>query len=492
MKALYLFLTTEADEPDAVDNFIAGYESNGATWEGTIDVQENIENGDFLDYDVIDSYINSGYDIVIRNTGLAQNSSNPYMQYAKDRGLLFVVPAGLNIHADLNDDYPDYVYTDKFVPVVCGSGLQDVGNATSYPCYFFDDSTERSGNDIEQLTQCGTNYTVTHIQRRSASIIAIKINITGALSQTGFTDHGIPLVFDNMSGSDILPLPDGTKYTSFADGDATTGIFYVKHNTTSGTISTGFTVSDMQSCTGDITFGSTNTDLALMKVSDYIILVNADSTKNGFTIQGVTGFSNNPNGLMSVYSALEDDGFGDKFLIEHSLGSGSYNNDGTLYYITQSYATPNIAGKLLYIKSVRGGTWADTIAAARVTASNENEYDEVDGYGYIRPEKAIDTLLFTTMETPELELQITGETSGILTWNKIDFADYYEIYFRGELLYTIQADTRTKSITVPRSSKARLNLYKIRAVNENETTEFSNEVEFPYYYYSGILVKKYA
>ena len=41
-------------------------------------------------------------------------------------------------------------------------------------------------------------------------------------------------------------------------------------------------------------------------------------------------------------------------------------------------------------------------------------------------------------------------------------------------------------------SKAKKNYYKVRAVRGSTYSEFSNLIEYPYYYNTGILVKDYA
>ena len=71
MKILYCFSTTESGEPEAVDQFIAGYESEGATWGGTMTVLENIDTED-IDTDFIQPYLNSGYEMLLRNTEIGR------------------------------------------------------------------------------------------------------------------------------------------------------------------------------------------------------------------------------------------------------------------------------------------------------------------------------------------------------------------------------------------------------------------------------------
>jgi hypothetical protein len=85
MKALYLFITTEAEEPQAVNMFIAGYESNGATWAGTIDTLENFANGDFTE-DFVRKKA-EGYDAFIRNSSTDATYTTNY-NLCKELGMM--------------------------------------------------------------------------------------------------------------------------------------------------------------------------------------------------------------------------------------------------------------------------------------------------------------------------------------------------------------------------------------------------------------------
>jgi hypothetical protein len=161
-----------------------------------------------------------------------------------------------------------------------------------------------------------------------------------------------------------------------------------------------------------------------------------------------------------------------------------------LYYITQSYATPYIAGKLAYIKENLGVTWDDAIGLAMVTASEGNVFDSVNGYGIIDPHSAITYSATKTLATPVLTQTINAVYSTTLSWDIIPFAKSYEIYFRDELLETLPANVTTRICRIARQNKSKLNLFKVRAVNERGNGEFSNTVELPYYLQVGILVKK--
>jgi len=157
----------------------------------------------------------------------------------------------------------------------------------------------------------------------------------------------------------------------------------------------------------------------------------------------------------------------------------------------QSYSTPYIAGKMCYIKEQRGGDWDDTIGACIVTASEGGVFDHINGYGIIDVSAAIGGL-DTALETPVLTGSESSAGNFNIEWNLIPFAETYEIYFRGELLDTVTAHITAYSDALTRQNNSRKNFYKVRAVRGDEYSEWSNLVEYPYYYYTGILVKEYA
>lgn len=482
IKALYLFVTNEAEESQAIDSFIGGYEDDGSTWDGTIDYLENISNDD-ITLAFITEKIANGYNLFIRNTapGSVANQGAVY-DYAKENGALFVTPVGSNARTEID------TFSGYYSLVTCGSGLPEVGNATAYPCVFFDNSvaTENNGNVILNMNQCGTTYNLSHIQRRSSTVLSFKIEGLTTLEGTGISDHGIPLFFDSLTGSDISPLPTGGKFTTFADESGI--FFFVSHSTTAGTINTGFGASDYQALTGGtVTFGSLDTSQVFIRMADYIPLTISGL---GITIQGVTGFENDVNGFHPVSIAINQDGFGDKTYIQFDLGSGELtSSDGKLYYITQSYSTPRIAGKLARIKDVNDCSWGEAIG--RGIQSTGVSYDEHNGYGVIQSVPAQDSLLYVYLDTPELTLTEPSSTTVRLTYTEVLFADYYEVYFRDELFDTIPAQVLTVLYSVSeigRHTRGRKNLFKVRAVTEAGLVgEFSNEEEFVYYYSAGFM-----
>lgn len=303
MKILYCFSTTESGEPEAVAQFIAGYESEGATWSGTMTVLENVATDD-IDNDFVQTYFNQGYEMLLRNTALTDVLLDTYT-YAKENGMLFVVPVGDNAFVDIRDTNYSY-FGNKYSMITCGAGLNGT-NQTSYPCFFFD------------------------------------------------------------------------------------------------------------ACPSDI------------------------------------------------------------------LGGVPY----------QSYSVPFIAGKMCYIKEQRGGDWHDTIGACIVTASEGGVFDNINGYGIIDVSAAVG-ILDTTLQTPILTGTETSAGSFITTWNEVPYAEEYQVYFRGVLIATVTAQITTYADTLSRQNKNKRNYYKVRAVKGSTYSEFSNLIEYPYYYNTGILVKDYA
>ena len=287
-----------------VDQFIAGYESEGATWGGTMTVLENIDTED-IDTDFIQPYLNSGYEMLLRNTALNESFLQDYI-YAKENGMLLVVPVGDNAFVDIRDTNYSY-FGNNYSMITCGAGLNGT-NQTSYPCFFFD-----------------------------------------------------------ADPSDIL---GGVPY--------------------------------------------------------------------------------------------------------------------------QSYSVPYIAGKMCYIKEQRGGDWDDTIGACILTASESGTFDNINGYGIIDVTAAADILLDSDLATPVLTGTETSAGNYRLTWNEVPFAKEYEVYRQGVLLATITAQVTLYADNLSRQSKGKRNWYKVRAKNGDVYSEFSNSVEYKYYYNTGILQKVYV
>jgi hypothetical protein len=486
LRIKYAFLTTEADEPEAINNFIAGYELAGGDWNGTIDIDNNIGGSDFTQA-YVDEQINNGYDMLLRNTAVNLGQSNVLSDSIK-RGMLPVVPVASNYYHAVGTT----TSAGLFSAVFCGSGLREQGNATAYPCIFFDVAPSEEPTEIREVRQCGAEYTVSHIQRVSSSTLYIKLSGISDITAIGIIEQGIPLYISTaITGTDISPLPTGVIYTSNIIFD--NGYFQVSHTTSAGTTGTFQTVT-----TGKLKYGITSSTETTSRVLIIRDGYNVDTAGMGITIKGVTGFDINPNGVIRVAEYINNDGYGNKIKIVTNLGTGTYDGNGSMLFATESYSTPFIAGQLAYIKDSTGFDWYDVIGNAIVTSSNYPDFDTYSGYGYLQIDKAIDPLIDKDLTAPVLELeeQVTGAIT--FSWNFIPYAKEYEIWFRGELIVTLNAHIKRYSLSpgafgfYPNISSSKRNLIKVRAKNGDTYSEFSNEIEYLFYYATGILYKNYA
>lgn len=472
MKVKYLFVTTQAEEPYAIQNFIDAYELNGSIWDGTIDFQENVLTDD-LTSNFINSLGEDGYELVLYNSYVPGS----FMRYVfadafTNYGLQAIFPVGSNSYHSYISDL-DYVFTG----VKCGSGDREFGNATAFPCTFFDKAISENYVNIHSIAQCGKPYKISHIRRASSTVLAVKLQGYSNLIGTGIYEHGIPINFGNLSGTDISPLPSGIKYTSYADEDA--NFFFISHDTTAGTINTGFNDNDYQVVTdGTIQYGGTNpSEIFIINES-----FNVDFAGSGVTIKGVTGFENNPEGTFGVSVRDDTDGYGNKVKINYSLGDGTYGGGGKYLFSTESYSTPHIAGLITDIKLSLGIDWTESIGRAVVTSSNYPNYDIYDGFGCINVNEAKNYIKINNLKTPVLSLNYVTSNTVNLIWNFIPFAVEYELWFKNSLYATITNNIiKFTYAQIYRSQKVPKNYFKVRAKKGNIYSDFSNQVEFPYY-----------
>jgi hypothetical protein len=473
MKVKYAFVTTILDEPEAIQNYIDAYESNGSIWDGTIDYDENITEDIIQTTNYVSDLGEAGYELILRNNATSfATVQHIYTPALIDYGLLAVIPTGSNYYREYKNDISDY-----YASIRCGAGDPEFGNSTGYPCIFFDKGNSEIYVDIVSIAQCGTPYKISHIRRASETILAVKLEgYVSDLNGTNIYEHGIPLNFGNLIGSDISPLPNGIKYTTYASEDA--NFFFISHDTTSGTINSGFNINDYQSVSdGTIQYGGTDTS--------EVFIINSSPTGGyvgvGITIKDITGFDNNPNGMFPIKVQDIQDGYYNKNKITHSLGDGTYGGYGKSLVATQSYSTPQIAGLLSDIKDSVAGDWTEAIGRAIVTSSNFPNVDTYDGYGYINVNDAKNYTNINYLRTPILTLEMEGH-SIVLKWNIIPFANEYEIWFRNSLFSTIKENNVIYKFTLlNRYSKSPKNLFKVRAKKGNNYGEFSNQIEFPYY-----------
>jgi len=482
----YAFLTTESDEPQAVANFIAGYELAGGDWNGTIDIDENISQSDFTQA-YVDEQINNGYDMLLRNTAVNSTQVNNVFSNSIKRGMLPVVPVASNYYHDVGTTTSAGLYSAVF----CGSGLREQGNATAYPCMFFDVAPSEDPTEIREVRQCGTEYTISQIYRYSPTLLFIKLSGVSDVRTIGITEHGIPLyISTTLTGTNISPLPTGVVYVTGVETDGSA--FWITHSTSAGT---GLY---QNVTTGKMKYGITNEN-GVAEGTNKVLIIGIGGLKNlAISLNGITGFQNNPNGNFGVSEFVNNDSYGDKCKIVHSLGTGTYGGDGVGTFATESYSTPFIAGQLAYIKDVTGFDWYDVIGNALVTSSNYPTPDEFSGYGYLQIDKAIDPYIDKTLTAPVLELEEQQTGAITFSWNMIPYAKKYEIYFRGELIVTLNAQIIRYTLSpgalgfYPNISSSKRNLIKVRAVRDSEYSDFSNEIEYLFYAHTGILYKNYA
>ena len=487
LKVKYAFLTNESDEPEAIENFIAGYELAGGEWNGTIDTDDNINQTAFTQ-DYVDEQINSGYDLLIRNTATNLSQQSNVISTAIKRGMLPVVPAASNAYRD-----PSLTTTKKlYSGVFCGSGIREEGNSTSYPCMFFDIAPSEQPVEIRDVRQCGTEYTISHIYRYDANTLFIKLSGVSDVRDIGMIEQGIPMYISQaITGTNISPLPTGVIYSNNIIFEPT--YFSISHTTSAGTMGAFQAVT-----TGKVKFGVTNYNGIDEGTSKVLIIGVGTDTGNGISLTGISGFAHNPNGAVRVAEFVNNDAYGDKCKIDYMLGAGTYEGGGTGIFATESYSTPFIAGQLAYIKDVTGFDWYDVIGNAIVTSSNYPTFDTYSGYGYIQIEDAIDPLIDKELQTPVLTLE--EKQPGIITfnWNIIPYAKEYEIYFRGELIQTVNAHITRYYLSVaslgyyPYISNSKRNFVKVRAKRGDEYSDFSNQIEYDYYYSKGFLTKQYV
>jgi len=483
LKVKYAFLTTESAEPYALQSFIDGYESAGGVWDGTIDVEENVTI-DEIDANYMNDLIDDDYEMLIRNTGTYSNSLSIHGD-ALANGLISVIPSGSN-NFDERQTAPN---TFKFTVPFCGSGPRDIGNATSYPCVFYDQSSQEEFQDITMLKQCGTEYTISQIKRVNATTLYIKLSGVTDVRTVGITEQGVPLYISTaLTGTDISPLPTGTIYTSNVIDTNDPSYFSITFNTSAGSTSGYQSVT-----TGAVKYGSAYSDEVLIIRDGY----NVDTQGSGISIKDVTGFENNPNGRFEVSEYVNNDGYGNKIKIRHSLGTGSYVSGGSMIFATQSYATPYIAGQLAFIKDSLNCDWNEAWGRAIATASNYPDFDTYNGYGYINVADAIaleDISLSQTAISVDVFTYDYGDDTKYqtITWSIDPFAEYYEIWYRGELWVTLKSHILKYQLIQERGGKGTKNYIKIRSKRADSYGEFSELLELPFYKYDkGILINEY-
>jgi hypothetical protein len=361
----------------------------------------------------------------------------------------------------------------------CGSGERGSGNSTSYPCMFYDQAVESEPvNDLTGIFRCGDTYNISQIYRLTSTTLILRFENVADVRTIGFFDFSIPLTINSLSGSDISPLPSGNFYVTGFDTNHT-GIIIQTPATTGSSV--GF-----QNVTGEITYGADTSDIFIAGVEEYQPLID---TGNAVTLNGISGFDNNPEGTYEIYELVDFIGYRNVFKVNYSLGAGMSNGGGTASLPSQSYATPYIAGQLCWLKDRMGSDWYDVLGRAMKTASEYvSGYTYQDGFGYLNVADAVfETDI--TLDTPVIVADyLTTASLIIFHWNPIPYAEEYEVYYKGELLDTLEAHITTfRYSSGTREPKGIRRIWKVRAKRGTTYSEFSNELEQNYYANNGIL-----
>jgi hypothetical protein len=410
------------DDPYCDESFILGYESAGGTWTGELTFLENQSNEH-----VLDSLHPDNYDVLTINYTPLDN----ILRYTPNssRGLQYILPSGSN-------NYLDRTGTNVHsVPIICGSGF--FSNVTGYGCEFWDRDPFGYNDTIINIIQGGTVFNITGITRVSST--QIMLTIAGNVDNAAGFEHGIPIRISGLSGTDISPLPSGLYYLS----DAGSNNLYFNFSTTSGTLSTVQNPS-----AGTFKYG-TNDNYTFIRTTNWnLFFINF-----GYTIYGVTGFENNPNGDFGIANWVNEDSYGDKFEIVHNLGAGTYTGGGHTTFNSQSYSTPYIAGKISFIKDSvsnrysRECSWWEARYRARMTASGGGVFDTISGYGRIDVMAAINYRgnipddPFTTLgNIGNISAERRGNYINV-EFEPVENALYYDVYLNQKLMNTFSVES---------------------------------------------------
>ena len=464
--------TIEADDQYCDESFIAGYESAGGHWSGSLTKIESLSPAAMED-----TSLSGGYDLLTWNSG----GDPTYIQLAlglnSSRGLQYFIPAGSNLYRYRSHTRP---LLDQ---IICGAGYDS--NNTGYSCEFWDRDPYRWDDTVIRIVKGGTQFTITKVIRISSTSIGIRFS-GDSLNVNGF-EHGFPIRIVGLTGTDISPLPSGLYYPTYGSG----GYLIFSINTSSGTIGLEQTPS-----AGTIKTGTADNRI-LIRTSHW----NYPFNGYAYAIFGVTGFANNPNRSFPIYTQNVD-GYGDKFEVIHDIGTGSYTGGGRVSNNSQSYATPYIAGKLAFIKDSienqrgRPCSWWEARYRARMTASEGGVYDQYSGYGRVNVLSAINYI----GEIPTDPNGIIGDFSAItysrvgdqlvIFFQPITNATHYEIYNNNNLIHTLAASLFGGYSVIELYRTKRDNPMKIwvRAYRDKEYSE-SYKVTIPYYKYGKIRVR---
>lgn len=468
----------ESTEPYIRESFIAGYESSGLTWSGDLDIVENQNTTELFSSDYADC------DIVTYNSiASGLNYQSNYFG-----GTQYFIPAGSNSFRG------EYNTEDEDGKIRCGSGYVD--NATAYRCDFWDIDPYSGGNvNLEWIKKGSTVFPILGITRWAANVIGLQIPNDAS---TQFFEHGIPIRISGLTGTDISPLPSGQYILTYGSP----GLLLFSYTPTSGTISQ---ISFQTPGAGDFKVGTADNRI-LLRATYYGFW--GVVTGVGITLQGITGFDNNPDGSMGGYQANYD-GFGDKFELAYAVGSGSYTSGGTVRHDTESYSTPYMAGKFAALKDLITAYWGVVPTNWQVrwllkeTASENGVFHSYNGYGQMNLVAALAYALSnpTIPEDPNTVLgsigeitieEVPGGDNASIGFDAVTNALSYIIYRDDEVyeegLTSAESIVRSLPKIYPYES---YNRFSYKATNPYGETEKSTVFRYLNYKFSGILTKKH-
>lgn len=163
----------------------------------------------------------------------------------------------------------------------------------------------------------------------------------------------------------------------------------------------------------------------------------------------------------------------------------SYGNGLEFYDVTndnrteESYTTAVIAAKLATIKEALNCSHWESRYRARMTATNNGQWNKYDGYGKINIQQAI-AWTGTIPQDPYDEFPkpvVMYSTNGRieLLWNSIATADCYKIYRNNELIATTAENQYYDS----QANFGKVNRYKVVAYNQSQQSESDEVVVLP-------------
>ena len=452
-------ITNVNDDPYCDESFIAGYESAGGKWSGFLNIEDSLSK-----LFINDTSFSSRYDLFTWNSGAgsvniigtALNSS---------RGMQYFLPSGSN-----NFRYNSYT-SDYLDPIICGSGRDS--NITGYGCEFWDTDPFGYNDTILNVIQGGKKFFIAKLIRVNDTILGIRFK-GDSLNVNGF-EHGIPIRISGLSGTDILPLPEGLYYPSYGTGNYL--LFNI--NTASGTKG-----KEQTPFAGILKIGTSDNNVYIRTLK-----WNLFYRGTAYSVFGITGFENNMNGSFAIDKWINQDFFGDKAEIKFNLISGSYRGGGRLSFNSQSYGTPYIAGKIAFIKDSvshrynRICSWWEARFRARMTATGNGTFDIYSGYGRINVINAInynESVPEDPFKTLSIgNIRIANENNIIvLHFDKVKNATSYRIYKNDVLLKTIEASSNVDYVIlkVDISESTYPNNYSYSAFRDTVESEISNNV----------------